>query len=197
MEFIFQFLITKTDRIILHTEISSIIDRLSSPSKDKARERTVITDKLTVPSLKLTETQAINAGRSNFVEEIQTITGIRAQNISEPTENYDVNKYRRMIPYETADPEKISQQESILELLITNGICDDETFKIFIAEPESHKEEASKILDSLYCVNTMIPESYENALPSEWIDTIHVVPIIVATDNNESVTPFVAINSSN
>lgn len=197
------FFVIKADTVILHTEISSIIDRLSSPSKDKAQERTLITDKLPVPSLKKNETQVINVDHSNLIEEMQTMTQLSAQNILEVTEGSDVNKYRQMIPYETTDPEKISQQESILELLITNGICDDETFKMFIAEPESHKEEASKILDSLYCVNTMIPESYENEMPSEWIDTIQMAPILIATDNDENVTPSedstskITIDSSN
>lgn len=193
----------KTDKIILHTEISSIIDRLSSPSKDRVQERTILTDKLTVPSLKINETQVTSFGRSNFIEEMKTVKEISAQNVTESTEICDVNKYRQMIPYETADPEKISQQESILELLITNGICDDKTFKIFIAEPESHKEEASKTLDSLYCVNTMIPESYENEIPSEWIDTIQTVPILIAADNDENGTTSkestsqIAVDASN
>lgn len=193
----------KTDKIILHTEISSIIDRLSSPSKDRAQERTISTDKQTVPSLKINETQVRSFGRSNFIEEMQTVTEISPQNVTEPTEICDVNKYRQMIPYETADPEKISQQESILELLITNGICDDKTFKIFIAEPESHKGEASRILDSLYCVNTMIPETYENEIPSGWIDTIPTVPILIAADNDENVTTSkestfrIAVDASN
>lgn len=195
MEFIF-FIVTKTDTIILHTEISSIIERLSSPIKDKAKERTVITNNLTVPSLETNQTHVTNVAGSSFIEEMQTVTVISGQEVSEPTEVRDVNKYRQMIPYETADPEKISQQESILELLITNGICDDETFKIFIAEPESHKEEASKILDSLYCISTIIPESHENEMSSEWIDTIQIAPILIVTDNdNDNVTPSEASTS--
>lgn len=100
----------------------------------------------------------------------------------------DVNKYREIIPYNTTDPKKISQQESILELLITNGICNDETFQIFIAEPDSHKERASKILDSLYCVNTMIPESYDNEASTEWVDTIQSASILLAPADNEMLS---------
>lgn len=84
----------------------------------------------------------------------------------------DVEKYRRMIPYNTDNPEKISQQESILELLISNGICDDETFKIFIAEPDLHKDKASQIVDSLYCVDTMISIEYENEVATEWVNSV-------------------------
>lgn len=68
------------------------------------------------------------------------------------------NIYRQMIPYNTTDPNRISQQESILELLISNNICNDETFKIFIAEPDLHKDKASAILDDLYCVSKLLPE---------------------------------------
>lgn len=68
------------------------------------------------------------------------------------------NIYRQMIPYNTTDPNKISQQESILELLISNNICNDETFKIFIAEPDLHKDKASAILDDLYCVSKLLPD---------------------------------------
>lgn len=90
-------------------------------------------------------------------------------NVSEKT----IEDYRCMIPYNTVDPQKISQQESILELLISNGICDDETFKIFIAEPDLHKERATEILDNLYCVNRLIPED-ENGyeITSDAMETV-------------------------
>lgn len=195
------FWVTKIDTIILHSEISSIIDRLSSPNKKKTQEKSVLKGKMAVSPLDLNEVQVIDGGRSNFIEELQTITDIDAQNVSEPTEVCDVNKYREMIPYNTADPKKISQQESILELLITNGICDDETFKYFIAEPGSHKEEASKILDSLYCVNTTMPESYENEMSSGWNNTIQTVPCLIGTENDaipsERITFQIVTDSSN
>lgn len=61
-------------------------------------------------------------------------------------------KYRQMIPYNTSDPEIQKRQETFLDLLITNDICTDENFKIFIIEPELHKEEMSSILDQLIVV---------------------------------------------
>lgn len=77
--------------------------------------------------------------------------------------------YRQMIPYNTTDPAKISQQESILELLISNNICNDETFKIFIAEPDLHKDKASAILDDLYCVSKLLPDEENDGISiCEW-----------------------------
>lgn len=79
------------------------------------------------------------------------------------------NTYRQMIPYNTIDPSKISQQEAIIELLISNGICNDETFKVFIAEPDLHKERASAILDDLYCVSKCILDDDNDGISiCEW-----------------------------
>lgn len=111
--------------------------------------------------------------QSDFIDQMQTEVGNSCNEVANDM-NFidDIEKYRQMIPYGTSDPEKISQQESILELLISNGICGDETFKIFIAEPDLHKEKASQILDSLYCVSTMISNEYENDGTTEWLNSV-------------------------
>lgn len=117
----------------------------------------------------------VNASTANdFIEEMHLDN---AAPIDAIAFDIDVDKYRQMIPYNTSEPEKISQQESILELLISNGICNDETFKIFIAEPDSHKEKASQILDSLYCVNTMMPEEYETDGAIEWMNPVEAMQL--------------------
>lgn len=105
----------------------------------------------------------------------------------------DTEKYRQMIPYNTSEPEKINQQESILELLISNAICNDETFKIFIAEPDLHKEKASQILDSLYCVSTMISTEYENENTTEWVNSVESMAPIFDT----AITSPSDLNESN
>lgn len=88
------------------------------------------------------------------------------------------NIYRQMIPYNTTDPSKISQQESILELLISNNICNDETFKIFIAEPDLHKDKASAILDDLYCVSKWLPDDENDVISvCEWPTSSGGIPI--------------------
>lgn len=106
------------EQVKLNTEITGIIDRLSSPQKEKDSSMPLTSEK---PA--------------------------------------DDEKYRNMLPYDTSDVSKINQQISILDLLISHGICNDETFKIFIAEPDLHKEKASKILDSLtVCVTGGVSE---------------------------------------
>ncbi|KAH8300804.1 hypothetical protein KR059_008528 [Drosophila kikkawai] len=60
--------------------------------------------------------------------------------------------FRQRLPYQTEDPELIEQQQILLEFLISNNICTEENFEIFIANPDSHKEEANRIVDDLYMV---------------------------------------------
>lgn len=74
------------------------------------------------------------------------------------TDEHD--KYRRMLPYNTNDPEIQQRQESIIELLISQNICNDENFKIFIAEPDLHKDKASRILDQIYVLDVPSTDEY-------------------------------------
>ncbi|KRF97757.1 uncharacterized protein Dwil_GK26976 [Drosophila willistoni] len=60
--------------------------------------------------------------------------------------------FRLRLPYNTQDPELIEQQQILLEFLISNNICTEENFKIFIAEPDTHKVEANRIVDELYTI---------------------------------------------
>lgn len=176
----------------MHNEITSIIDRLTSPSKEKASTHSdsdcenEAENTVTVSGIPEKSSQEIVSESPNmqpdFIQTMQTELNDRIENTLFIT---DVEKYRRIIPYNTNDPEKISQQESILELLISNGICDDETFKIFIAEPDLHKEKASQILDSLYCVNTMMPNEYDNEAGAiEWVNSVESVSIVQSTEIN-------------
>lgn len=143
----------------LKKEIKGLIDQLSSPSKrntlpaaaDKEESKPMDIE----TSAPKTFENYLNTQRSQPEEQPPAA----APN----TDDY----YRQKIPYNTSDPEIISQQESILHLLISHGICNDETFKVFIAEPDSNKGRASEILDSLYCVGELIPSTYENVAPNE------------------------------
>ncbi|KAH8379233.1 hypothetical protein KR009_003808 [Drosophila setifemur] len=60
--------------------------------------------------------------------------------------------FRQRLPYQTDDPQTIEQQQILLEFLISNNICTEENFKIFIADPDNHKDEANRIVDELYMV---------------------------------------------
>lgn len=179
---------------MLHDEISSIIDRLSSPSKTKSNviessKKTLMPIQSHIQEIVVENIEIINDATSTTNTTIDTTERMQADcdSISVTVDTFEINieKYRQMIPYNTTDQEKISQQESILELLISNGICNDETFKIFIAEPDLHKEKASQILDSLYCVTSMMPVSYENENSIDLINEINSASIdIVPADEN-------------
>ncbi|XP_037024847.1 N-acetyltransferase eco [Bradysia coprophila] len=62
----------------------------------------------------------------------------------------ECDKYRKLIPYNTTDPAEIKRQETVLNILIENGICHEENFKIFISEYEHRKDEADAILNNLF-----------------------------------------------
>ncbi|XP_016956063.1 N-acetyltransferase eco [Drosophila biarmipes] len=61
-------------------------------------------------------------------------------------------EFRKRLPYQTNDPEIVEQQQILLEFLISNNICTEQNFEIFIANPDNYKEEANRIVDELYMV---------------------------------------------
>jgi len=61
-------------------------------------------------------------------------------------------EFRNRLPYQTNDPEIVEQQQILLEFLISNNICTEQNFEIFIANPDNYKEEANRIVDELYMV---------------------------------------------
>ncbi|KAI8041589.1 hypothetical protein M5D96_005854, partial [Drosophila gunungcola] len=63
----------------------------------------------------------------------------------------EIDPFARL-PYQTDDPDVVEQQQILLEFLISNNICTEENFEIFIANPDNHKEEANRIVDDLYMV---------------------------------------------
>ncbi|KAI8117306.1 N-acetyltransferase eco [Lucilia cuprina] len=69
-------------------------------------------------------------------------------------DNQDFNDFRKRLPYNTNDPEIIERQHLLLDFLITNNICTEENFNIFIADPDNHKAEAERIIDELVIVVT-------------------------------------------
>lgn len=187
----------KGETAILHNEISSIIDRLSSPRKDKPTiDNDCNTENFRENELssELNEqSTAIETDRIqyDFIEKMQTENdGSVCETIALDT--VDVEKYRQMIPYNTTDMEKIAQQESLLDFLLINGICNDETFKIFIAEPDLHKERATKIVNSLYHVDKWMPIEYENESTIEWINSVESLPATVTPTH-----PAISIDTNN
>lgn len=67
--------------------------------------------------------------------------------ISSQIEIEDANDFRSRIPCNTTDPQLIEQQRTMLEFLISNGICTNENFEVFIADYENRKDEAEAIMN--------------------------------------------------
>lgn len=61
-------------------------------------------------------------------------------------------EFRQRLPYQTDDPNVVEQQQILLEFLISNNICTEKNFEIFIANPDDYKDEANQIVDNLYMV---------------------------------------------
>ncbi|EDV50494.1 N-acetyltransferase eco [Drosophila erecta] len=80
-------------------------------------------------------------------------------------------EFRQRLPYETNDPEVVEQQEILLEFLISNNICTEKNFQIFIANPDDYKDEANQIVDELY----MVVNSEEAAQPAQ-MEAVIVAP---------------------
>lgn len=101
-------------------------------------------------------------GIINRLDDSQNIVPaeVNIPNISDENEPID---YENLIPYKTSDPIVIEQQQNMLDFLLCNNICNEENIKIFITEPESHKDEASKILNDLIVItNESDLQSIEN-----------------------------------
>ncbi|XP_017128641.1 N-acetyltransferase eco [Drosophila elegans] len=86
--------------------------------------------------------------------------------------------FRQRLPYQTDNPDVVEQQQILLEFLISNNICTEENFEIFIANPDNHKEEANRIVDDLYMVVNSeeaaqmaqmeaLPEQVADSLPQQ------------------------------
>lgn len=182
-------------------EISSILTRLSSPSKAKPTRIEIIED-IYVPvctdiDLPLQLDADPQVLPSASPAEAVDVVEIDDEMYADPSIEYDSEalRLRTRIPYNTTDPAKISQQLAILDLLVVNGICNDETFTIFIAEPDLHKDKANEILDNLYSV---VPMEFQNGEGADYwnadIETTYVP--ITADERQQIVTPKSAETAS-
>ncbi|ALC43774.1 eco [Drosophila busckii] len=94
--------------------------------------------------------------------------------------------YRQRLPYNTDDLTTIEQQNVLLEFLISNNICTDENFEIFIGDPENHRYEAERIVDELFmAINVQEMEQQLPATQAELPIAQHelsTVPSEVSTD---------------
>ncbi|XP_013115922.2 N-acetyltransferase eco [Stomoxys calcitrans] len=82
----------------------------------------------------------------------------------------DYSEFIKRLPYNTNDPEIIERQQLLLDFLITNNICTEDNFTIFIADPDNHKEEAERIIDDLVMVVTGQQQDFRHKIPYNTID---------------------------
>lgn len=82
----------------------------------------------------------------------------------------DFSEFIKRLPYNTTDPEIIERQQLLLDFLITNNICTEENFTIFIADPDNHKEEAERIIDDLVLVVTGQQQDFRHKIPYNTTD---------------------------
>lgn len=99
-----------------------------------------------------------DSAATNVEKDKEKVSNVRAEELRSyemetQCDNSINDKYRVLIPYNTTDPTEIKRQETVLEILIENGICHDQNFKIFISEYEQHKEEAASILNNLFDIS--------------------------------------------
>lgn len=113
------------------------------------------------------------ATTEEFETETEEVTGI----ICKLTRDDEMDMFRARIPYNTTDPREIERQSDVLELLISHDICSEETFTIFIAEPEQHPEEMARILDDLVVVTESAP----------FADDANLYPIFYPKKNKKKV----------
>ena len=147
---------------MIQREVTDIINQLNESTNQKdsschASVETVLPSSLPA-IISVPQKQAMPLSTTN-----ETIEDVYYANdydiIIDPTYDY----YRKQIPYNTNDPELQARQENLLDFLISNNICTEENFKIFIAEPEFHKESAAAILDQIYQIETLLPEDIDVA----------------------------------
>lgn len=163
---------------VSHKQISSIIANLQSPKKASDPVHSLHESSQVNETSELHRPSPVNLTEVALPPTDIVLQPIETQVFADDAMTCIGNSYRQMIPYNTTDPQKISQQESILELLIFNNICNDETFKIFIAEPDLHKEKASAILDELYCVSKLLPDDASDiASVSDWQSVAGDMPV--------------------
>lgn len=102
-----------------------------------------------------------NENNNEFYDEIEQQLALLNADESSPLlddivlqDNQDFAEFRKRLPYNTTDPEIIERQHLLLDFLISNNICTEENFTIFIADPDNHKEEAERIVDELVMIVT-------------------------------------------
>ncbi|XP_005180634.2 N-acetyltransferase eco [Musca domestica] len=102
-------------------------------------------------------------------QECNSIAGDSQQDVKDDIKP-DYNEFIKRLPYNTTDPEIIERQHLLLDFLITNNICTEKNFTIFIADPDNHKEEAERIIDDLVMVVTGQQQDFRQKIPYNTTD---------------------------
>lgn len=107
--------------------------------------------------------------------------------IQSDSDMYD--KFRKSIPYNTTDPVEIKRQETVLEILIENGICHDQNFKVFISEYEQHKDEAELILNNLFDISVSADMNVQEQMWTSHDEGVIIDSSMQYSCTSESIVP--------
>lgn len=153
--------------------ISSIIQRLScSPEPSSSNNKENVND--TSNEIILHDNNMKTTTSADTIE--TTIDMI------ELLDNEDFSEFRNRIPYNTNDPEIMERQHLLLDFLISHNICNEENFKIFIADPENHTEKAAEIIDSI----TLVVSTTNDEILNNLNETNSINDIIIDEDTQSS-----------
>lgn len=133
--------------------------KLLSPPKKKSKMNDEYDELLSIRNEVIDIVKRLSSSNNAVINDVESpntsdngTTSI-ANGSLQPSNIDTSDKYRNMIPYNTTDLDEINRQQTVLEILIENGICNDENFKIFISEHEQHKDEAEQILNNLFDIS--------------------------------------------
>ncbi|KAL5292686.1 ESCO1 family protein [Megaselia abdita] len=107
--------------------------------------------------------------------------------ISSELEIEDANEFRSRIPYNTTDPQMIEQQRTLLEFLISNNICSNENFDIFIADYDNRKSEAEEIMNQFIVSDS---SDLVSEASSRVCDGDQVVQDVQPTEDQQKLYPL-------
>lgn len=138
----------------IRREVSDIIQMLTNSDDDDGDEITRQSKNSETTVTHTARSQAITMDQPaavTFFDDANDSALVAFEDLTESQRNYQ--RFSEMLPFNTDDPEVKQRQETLLSLLFTNNMCTEDNFRIFIAEPDKHEAEASRILEELFVLD--------------------------------------------
>lgn len=131
---------------------------------------------------------------TNFENDKENLCNVESEELHSyemdiQSDNDMYDKFRKSIPYNTTDPVEIKRQETVLEILIENGICHDQNFKVFISEYEQHKDEAELILNNLFDISVSADMNVQEQMWTSHDGGVTIDSTMQYSSTSESLLP--------